>query len=129
MPARRARRGRAWAPVRSAVRATASERKDSTSEIVSRIRAIERFVAQREVGNDVALDRRLQERPLQPRRIARETAVDGSAGGEPNPGEDLAAEAFDQRGALAGFRREENRDLTVGHAFQNLSDEAKRFTH
>ncbi len=37
------------------------------SEVVPRIGAIERLVAEREVGDDVAFDRGLQQRPLEPR--------------------------------------------------------------
>src|ERR1700733_2855680 len=39
-------------------------------EVVSGIRAIERFVADRKIGDDVALDCGFQQRPLEPGRIA-----------------------------------------------------------
>ena len=48
------------------------------SQIVPRIGAVERLVAEREVGDDVALDRRFQQRPLEPGRIAQMAAVDAS---------------------------------------------------
>ena len=46
------------------------------SQIVARVGAVEGFVAQREVGDDVAFDRRLQQRPLEPGGIARVAAGD-----------------------------------------------------
>src|SRR5438445_2195365 len=52
----------------------ASSRNDlivAASQIVARVGAVERLVAEREVGDDVALDRGLQERPLEPAGIAR----------------------------------------------------------
>jgi hypothetical protein len=45
-------------------------------EIVARIGTIERFVAKREVGDDVALDCGFQERPLKPRRVPQMAPVD-----------------------------------------------------
>ncbi len=61
-------------------------------EVVARVGAVERFVAEREVGDDVALDRRLQQRPLEPRRIAQVAALDRAVGVEPQPDQDVAAE-------------------------------------
>jgi hypothetical protein len=43
-----------------------------------RIGAVERLVAEREVGNDVAFDRDLQQRPLKPGRIAQMAAGDAA---------------------------------------------------
>ena len=65
-------------------------------EIVPRIRAVERLVAQREVGDDVAFDDCLEERPLEPRRIAQVTARNPALAADPHPGEDIAAKGFDE---------------------------------
>ena len=48
-------------------------------QVVPRIRAVERFVAEREVGDDVAFDRGFEQRPLEPRRVAGVAARDPSA--------------------------------------------------
>ena len=45
-------------------------------EVVARVGAVERLVAEREIGDDVALDRRLEQRPLEPRRVAQVAALD-----------------------------------------------------
>src|SRR5215469_7098161 len=63
-------------------------------EVLSRIGAVERFVAEGEVGDDVAFDRRLQQRPLEPGRVARMAALDPAVGIEAQPSHDLAAKAF-----------------------------------
>jgi hypothetical protein len=47
-------------------------------QIVSRIRAIERFVAEWKISDDVALDSGLKERPLKPGWIAKVTTRDAS---------------------------------------------------
>ena len=70
-------------------------------EVAPRIGAIERFVAEREVGDDVALDRRLQQRPLEPRGVAQMAARDGAVVREPHMREDVAAKALDEGKALA----------------------------
>ena len=46
------------------------------SQVVPRIGTVERLVAEREVGDDVALDRRFQQRPLEPGCIAQMAAID-----------------------------------------------------
>src|SRR5262249_37607441 len=71
-------------------------------EVMSGIRAVERLVAQREVGDDVALDRRLEQGPLEPRRVAQVAAIDRAVGTDPEPREDVAAEPFDQGHAFRG---------------------------
>ena len=43
------------------------------------IRAVERFIAEREVGHDIALDRGLEQRPLKPGRVAEVAGADLSA--------------------------------------------------
>src|SRR5450756_1692304 len=47
-----------------------------SSEVVTRIGAIEGFVAEREVGDDIAFDCRLQQWPLKPRRVAQVASFD-----------------------------------------------------
>ena len=74
-----------------------------TLEIVARIGAVERFVAEREVGDDVAFDRGLEQRPLEPGRVAQMAARDRAVGAEAQPDQHVAAEAFDQRQAFADF--------------------------
>ena len=51
-------------------------RRMSILEIVARIGAVEGFVAERKVGDDVAFDRRFQQRPLEPRRVTQMAARD-----------------------------------------------------
>src|SRR6516162_6888364 len=69
-------------------------------EVASRIGAVERLVAQREVGDDIALDRRFEERPLEPRGVAQMAAGDRVVR-EAHVGEDVAAKRLDEREALA----------------------------
>ena len=47
-------------------------------EVVPGIGAVERFVAEREVGDDVALDRGFQQRPLKPGRVAQMATRDAA---------------------------------------------------
>src|SRR5579863_9146138 len=58
-----------------------------------RIGAIERFIAEREIGDDVAVDRNFKERPLEPRRVAQVAAADAAAV-DPDPDQYVAAETF-----------------------------------
>ena len=58
--------------------------------------AVEGFVAQGKIGDDVALDRGFEQRPLEPRGVAQVAAGDAAEGVEAQPGEDVAAEALDQ---------------------------------
>src|SRR5215831_17923877 len=69
-------------------------------EIMSGIRAVERFVAEREVGDDVALDDGFQQRPLEPGGIAQMAARNVSAI-EAQPDQHVAAERLDESEALA----------------------------
>src|SRR5262249_56497550 len=81
-------------------------RKPASSEIVARVREVERLVAEREVGNDVVEHRVLERRPVAERRIddlhARECAVIG----RDHPVPDRAAPALDQSAGIgAGAQR------------------------
>src|SRR6266851_177691 len=85
----------------------ASSRNDliaRASQIVARIGAIERLVAEREVRNDVAFYGRLQERPLEPARVPRMDAGKLSVCPDAHAHEDIATEGLDQGGALSGRR-------------------------
>src|SRR5262245_59102732 len=62
-------------------------------EIVTGIRAVERFVAQWEVRDDIALDRSFQQRPLKPGRIAQVTTRDPAAF-ESHPYQHITAKRF-----------------------------------
>src|SRR5262245_9307806 len=72
-------------------------------EVVARIGAVERFVAEREVGDDVAFDRHCEQRPLQPGRIAQMAALDGAVLAEANRYENIAAEGLGDAETFAGF--------------------------
>ena len=63
-------------------------------EIVPRIGAVERFVAERKVGDDVAFDRSFKQRPLKPGGIAQVAARDAVV--EPQPDEHVASETLDE---------------------------------
>ena len=71
------------------------------SQVVPRVGTVERLVAQREVGDDVALDRRFQQRPLEPRCIAQMAAIDAPRRIDAQPHQHVAAERLGQRDALA----------------------------
>src|SRR5260221_12521138 len=92
---------------------------------MARIRAIERFVAEREVGDDVPLDGGLEQRPLEPRRIAQVAALDRSTGAKAQPDQDIAAEAFHESHAFAPIvarRRNIDVDRPGGQPIQDLLD-------
>jgi hypothetical protein len=50
----------------SGVVARVARKDDFASQVMAGIRAVERLVAEREVGDDVALDRSFEQRPLKP---------------------------------------------------------------
>ena len=58
------------------------------------IRAVERFVAEREVRDDVALDRGFQQRPLEPGGVAQVAARDAALAVELEPHQHVATERF-----------------------------------
>src|SRR2546421_12777267 len=82
---------------------------------MSGIGAVERLVAQGEVRDDVALDRRLQQRPQQPRRIAQVAALDAPSNTEAHVAEYIAAKPLDQRRAF---------DAARGHGTDDLAHRA-----
>src|SRR5882672_11048745 len=86
----------------------ASSRNDliaRASQIVARIGAIERLVAEWEVRNDVAFYGRLQERPLEPARVPRVDAGKPAIHPDAHAHENIAAKGLDQGRALTGRRR------------------------
>src|SRR5262249_53447815 len=98
-------------------------------KIVARIGAVERFVAEREIGDDVALDDRFQQRPLEPGRIAQVTARDVAVVVEPQPDENVAAEPFDDRHAFTAATRDVDARWTLRRLRHDLLDERKRLFH
>src|SRR5271166_5428757 len=93
-------------------------------KVASRIRAVERLVAEGEVGDDIALDRRFEQWPLEPRSVAQMTAGDRAVGVQPHVSEDVAAERLDQSKALAraGGDRERDPDRPLGQAREHGVD-------
>src|ERR1043165_9733660 len=65
------------------------------SEVVAAVGEVERLVDQREVGNDVAEHRALDERPVLPGRIVRVHAVRASVRAHVESDEDVTAPALD----------------------------------
>src|SRR5215510_16589604 len=70
--------------------------------MMARIGAVERLVAEREVGDDVAFDHDLQQRPLKPRRIA-QMAARHALTIEAHPDEHIATERFGETETFAAF--------------------------
>src|SRR5690348_6408184 len=75
-------------------------RMDAPSKIVAGVGAVERFVAERKIGDDVALDGRFEQRPLKPGGIAQMAALDRAVRAETQRHENIAAESFDQGDAF-----------------------------
>src|SRR5262245_43642396 len=73
-----------------------------SSEVMPRIGAVERFVAEREVSDDVAFDHHFEERPLEPRRIAQMAARHALAV-KAHPGQHIATERFGEPETFAAF--------------------------
>src|SRR5258708_34611258 len=96
----------------------------ASSEIVARIGAVGEFVAGGNSRDDVALECRLQQRPLEPGGVAQMAARHGAVAPDPQPGEDVAAETLDESHAFAGTAlRQIRADRTRGQAIENLIDE------
>ena len=70
---------------------------------MARIGAVERLVAEREVGDDVALDCSLEQRPLEPRWIAQVAPLDARIGANTDPSQNVPAKAFNQSKALGSL--------------------------
>src|SRR4029079_1712879 len=93
-------------------------------QVVPRVRTVERLVTERKVGDDISLDRRFQQRPLEPRRVAQMTTRNPAIPVDPEPHQNVAAESFGYSQALAGFRSAERRlDRAARNRIKNLLDE------
>src|SRR5262245_59329037 len=88
-----------------------------------RIRAVEALVAEREVADDVAFNRRLQPRPLKPGWIAQMAARNPPFGPEFRPYEHIAAKAFDKRQSLARARGRLHTQRSVGKVIEHPLDD------
>src|SRR3954465_6118964 len=49
-----------------------------------------------EAGDEVSLDRCLEQRPLEPGRVTQVCALDAAVGTDSHPGEDVAAKSFNE---------------------------------
>ena len=89
---------------------------------MTRIGAVERFVAERKVGDDVAFNRDLQQWPLEPRSIAQVAACDVPVGADAQPDQHIAAKGFDQAKTFATLaaRAQRNLHLALRQAAENL---------
>src|SRR5262245_30187882 len=94
-------------------------------EIVTRIGAVERFVAEREVGNDVAFDRNLEQRPLEPGRVAQMATLDGAVLAEADGHENVAAEGLGEAETFARLARssEGSAEFALGQPLEHLLDQ------
>src|ERR1019366_7768862 len=72
-------------------------------EIMARVRAVERLVAEGEISDDVPLDRCLEQGPLEPGGIAQVAPLDPRIGAKADPGQNVATEAYDNGHALASY--------------------------
>src|SRR6516164_6465747 len=95
---------------------------DRVSQIMARIRTVERLVAEREVGDNVAFDRGLQQWPLEPGWIAQMATLD-SAVFDPHRGEYIAAKTFCKAQSLAAAEAECRCDRAILQARQKLFDQ------
>src|SRR6516164_301455 len=93
---------------------------------MARIRAIERFIAEREIRDDIALDGDLKQRPLKPRRITQMTARDMTRL-KPQRNQHVAAKALDQRQAFAVSvgSVERSGDRPLRQALEHLLNQCK----
>src|SRR5215217_4606328 len=100
--------------------------RDHALEIVARIGAVERLVAERKVRDDVVLDHGFQQRPLKPGRVAHVASFD-QAIAQTQPDQDVAAESLHDRHPLAHLPAK--RDVLVCRTFgkpaQDLLDQRK----
>src|SRR3954465_12230672 len=93
---------------------------------MSGIGAVERFVAQGKVGNDVAFDHGFQQRPLKPGRVAQMAARD-PVNIEADPRQHIAAKCLRHPETFAYPRRqtELRPNRTVGQSVQELLDQSE----
>jgi hypothetical protein len=93
-------------------------------KIMSRVGAVERLIAKREVGEHVAFDHHLQQRPLEPRGIA-QVAARHALAIEAQPGEHIATERFSETETFADLagRHHVDPDRAVRQSPQHLLDQ------
>ena len=89
-----------------------------------RIRAIERFIAEREIGDDISLDRNFKQWPLKPGWIAQMTARDVTRL-KLQRNQYVATKTFDQREAFAAVTDSLDRDWSLWHSLEQLLDQDK----
>src|SRR5665647_740381 len=63
-------------------------------KVVPRVRAVERLVAERKIGDNISFYRGFQQWPLEPRRITQVASSDVTRIIEPNPSQNVATECF-----------------------------------
>src|SRR5208283_165081 len=90
---------------------------------------VERFVAEREVGDNVALDHSLEKRPLEPRGVAQMAARDKGPRVEAHMREHVAAKGLDKRETFGRFARssEPGPKRSARQARQDRLDQPKAF--
>src|SRR5437870_3249138 len=106
----------AAAPAPSRALQTAIGAAACASEIMPRIGTVERLVAEREVRNDIVLDRGFEQRPLEPGGVAGMAARDAAIENT-HPDQHVAAERLGHRDAFA--RAFELRQVDAGLAVRN----------
>src|SRR5690606_4821234 len=95
-------------------------------QVVPGIRTVEGLVAQREVRDDVALERRLEERPLEPRGVPKMAARHSAVGHQAQPHQDVAPETLHQGHTLARPRRDRGTRLPRRQLLEKLANERER---
>src|SRR5437899_5168292 len=92
----------------------------------NRIKSGGGFVAEREVSDDVALDRRFQQRPLEPGWVAQMTACEAAIF-EARPNQHLAAKRFSQSETFAHLtsRIDRSPDRPRRQVLQDLIDQSE----
>jgi hypothetical protein len=77
------------------------------------IGTVERFVAEREVGDDIVHDRNFQQRPLKPGRVAQVATPDPAVFVDVHPYQDIAAKTFSEGKALTTVTGNEGIDFAA----------------
>src|SRR5258708_8162778 len=96
-------------------------------DVLARVRTVERFVAEREIRDDIVFDRRLEQRPLKPRGIAQVAAFD-QAVAQAKPDQNVAAKSLDDRHAFPRLSKSPciRSQRAFGKSIKNLIDQRKR---
>jgi len=100
--------------------------KHTNLQIVSGIRGIDGFVADREIRNDVSVNQTLEREPREPARIARKETGNATLLIKSNETDDLTPPAIDHSEGFATARGNQlYRDRPGRHCFQQLVEHAK----